>query len=250
MRLPPEELNLEITLFSGQAFTWSKVGEEVYEGFALEGQRTLWVRLERVGEEVFVRGAGEGWLRRYFNLDLPLDKIISSFPEELRGPARRLRGLRLLKLEPWEALVSFIISQNNNIKRISLIVRRMARRFGRFPLPEDLIKDLSGLGLGYREPYLRAAAEAVLSGKLNLEEIGRLPYEEAKARLLKLKGVGPKVADCVLLYGYGFQEAFPKDVWVKRYWRDLDWGPYAGWAQLYLYTAARLGLLNSAHQNP
>ena len=244
MRVPPAELDLELTLFSGQAFGWEKLGEGLYRGFTLSGAETLWIELERRGEEVFLKGADEAWARRYFNLDASLDEVVSTFPAWLREVARSLRGLRLLRLEPWEALVSFLVSQNNNIRRISLTLRRMVERFGRFPLPEDLLGDLSGLGLGYREPYLREAARAVLSGELNLGELARLDYERAKERLLALKGVGPKVADCVLLYGYGFQKAFPKDVWVRRGFREDDYGPYAGWAQLYLYTASRLGLLD------
>ncbi|MDR0903145.1 MAG: DNA-3-methyladenine glycosylase 2 family protein [Ruminococcus sp.] len=151
-------------------------------------------------------------------------------------------GIRILKQDPWETLTSFIISQNNNIPRIKLIIKRFVTYFNRFPTPEDLLTDISFAKTGFREKYLKSAAENVLSGNVNLSEIAKMPTEKARAELMKISGVGPKVAECTLLYGFHRLECFPRDVWINRalaeYYPDgfpFIENPYAGVAQQYLF---------------
>ena len=137
------------------------------------------------------------------------------------------RGIRILRQEPWEALCTFIISQNNNIKRIKGIVSRLCENFGEsigsgygFPTAAALSRlapdDLAPLRAGFRNKYIIDAAKKVAGGEVDLELCRTLPYEDARLELMKIKGVGVKVADCALLFGFYRVDAFPKDVWVKR----------------------------------
>ena len=168
-----------------------------------------------------------------------------------------------MKQDKWEALCSFIISQNNNIPRIRTIIDRLCRRYGRaitapdgseawaFPSPESIAAasadDLRTLGLGYRADYLPAAAADVLDRRFDPERLCTLPLEEARKELQAMRGVGPKVADCVLLFGLHRLDAFPRDVWIKRAlageFKDtpLQNAPYAGVAQQYIFEYIRTG---------
>ena len=154
----------------------------------------------------------------------------------LARAARAADGMRILHQEPFETLISFIISQNNNIPRIKRTIEALCRKFGRrryiptirgnfpgaewwdFPAAEALTDEraLQGLGLGYRAPYIAAAGRAVVEGRLDFRELGVMPYAEARAVLKMIPGVGDKVADCVCLYGLGHIEAFPVDVHIRR----------------------------------
>lgn len=165
------------------------------------------------------------------------------------------KGIRILRQEPWETLCSFIISQNNNIPRIKKIISSLCRAGAEisggseneFPSPETLEKmgvdGLFALKTGFRAAYLYDAATKVISGEVDLNAIFDMPYAEAEKELCKIKGVGPKVAACTLLFGFGKLDAFPIDVWVKRvlaeYYGGIasgaDFGRYAGLAQQYLF---------------
>jgi N-glycosylase/DNA lyase len=141
---------------------------------------------------------------------------------------RRTSGLALLHQDPWECLISFIVSAFNNIPKVELSLDRLAQQFGEqigertwtFPTAEPLaeagLRDLRRCALGYRAPYVRDVARLVAAGDLDLPALGRVEYLSARRMLLALPGVGEKVADCVLLFAYGKGEAFPVDVWVKR----------------------------------
>lgn len=164
-------------------------------------------------------------------------------------------GIRILRQDPWEALCSFIISQNNNIPRIKKIINTLCRRYGEpvgdgryaFPTAKALYDAgtdaLYEARMGFRAKYVYDAAEKVCSGELDLEGLRALPTPEASAALQRVKGVGEKVAACTLLFGLGKTDAFPVDVWMKRIIRDyyngdLDvgaLGDYAGIAQQYLF---------------
>lgn len=184
----------------------------------------------------------------------------------------RFPGLRLLNQEPWEVFVAYLVSQNSNIGKITRTLESLARLAGdrvdwrgrtwmRFPDPEQMarlsLEDLRSTGMGYRAPYVRDAAQLVASGRLRLDALRRLRYEKAKDRLLEIPGVGPKVADCILLYGLGHWEAFPTDVWIERAMRELyfrrpvayervgefarsHFGPHAGYAQHFLFHYRRV----------
>ncbi|MEO0140111.1 MAG: DNA glycosylase [candidate division WOR-3 bacterium] len=240
-RVPDSHLNLHYTLFSGQCFGWD-ADKDGFRGFFRWKGATRGASLRRRGEMILSEtDAPEDWFWEYFNLSININDVYASFPNDpkLNEAVKRFRGMRVLRQDPWEVTVSFVISQNNNIKRIRLILRRMIREFGRFPEPEDLASEdaLLRLGLGYRARYLVRISEKVLRGEFNPET------HQSKASLLCLPGVGEKVARCILLYGYGENSAFPIDRWIKRFGGPkIDYGPYAGWAQLYLYVMAREGV--------
>lgn len=245
-RIPGSQLNLYYSLFSGQCFGWDRESgeKEEYAGFFRWREKTCRARLKREGDRVlYETDAGDDWFGEYFNLGIDLDEVYRSFPNDtnLAEAVERFRGMRVLCQDPWETLVSFTVSQNNNIKRIKLILRRMADAFGRFPEPEDLTSEenLLSLGLGYRARYLAGIAEKVLSGEFDPNKPCGVEMEEGLSRLMCLPGVGRKVAHCTLLYGYGINSAFPVDRWIERAAGPKDYGPYAGWAQLYLYVLAR-----------
>jgi N-glycosylase/DNA lyase len=172
-------------------------------------------------------------------------------------------GIRILRQDPWEALCSFIVSQNNNIPRIKKIIAALSDAYGEkleyktpsecsvtysaFPTAEALARAgedaIYALRTGFRAKYIADAARRVAEGSTDLDAIAKLPTAEAAAELMKIKGVGIKVASCALLFGFGRTEAFPVDVWVKRvldkYYPDgIDisaLGDYAGIAQQYLF---------------
>lgn len=193
-------------------------------------------------------------------------------------PARlafaRFPGIRILRQDPWETVVSFLISANNNVGRIRGIIAKLSAAYGEryeingtevfgFPAAERLAEadaaDFRALGLGYRAPYLSKTARAVADG-FPLAELASLPYAEAHKRLTGLAGVGDKVADCIQLFGLGHTDAFPVDVWVSRFmehWFGVTgtparvsriaremFGPNCGILQQYLFHAARMGLLD------
>ena len=167
-------------------------------------------------------------------------------------------GIRLMKQDKWETLCSFIISQNNNIPRIKKIIKTLCQKFGdefifngktfySFPTPNQLylagVDEIFDCKTGFRAKYLYDAASKVVSGEINLDEIDEADTQKAMEILMKIKGVGPKVASCVLLFGYGKKDAFPVDVWVKKVlekYFDKDFshqymGKYSGIAQQYLF---------------
>ncbi len=183
------------------------------------------------------------------------------FPKDeyFHAAMRHGRGIRILRQDPWEALCSFILSQNNNIPRIRGIIETLCERYGKpiengryaFPAPPALYaagtQALYDCRMGYRAKYLSDAAEKVCTGALDLAKVARLPADKASAALQQIKGVGEKVAACTLLFGFGMICAFPMDVWMRRILHDqygdaLDpasLGPYAGIAQQYLFYYAR-----------
>lgn len=165
------------------------------------------------------------------------------------------KGIRILRQPKWETLCSFIISQNNNIPRIKKLIAALCAEGNKisgagenvFPSPETLLamgqERIFALKTGFRAAYLYDAAQKVTSGEVDLDKVASLPYSEAAAELCKIKGVGPKVAACTLLFGFGKYDAFPVDVWVKRLMEEYyggmvsgaDFGRYAGIAQQYLF---------------
>lgn len=220
--------NLALTLDCGQAFRWSQTDDGCFEGIAFG--RYLKVKQEN-SDLIFYNTTKEDfeniWFD-YFDLGRNYGEIVARSSKDARilPMLEGCSGIRILKQSPWEALCSFIISQNNNIPRIKGIITRLCESFGdkaekgyTFPSPEKLkdlnVEDLSPLRSGFRAKYILDAAKKC-SAELNLKEISKLPINEAREKLMTIKGVGPKVADCTLLFGMGFVEAFPLDVWMKR----------------------------------
>jgi N-glycosylase/DNA lyase len=213
------------------------------------------------------------WLKHFLQVEISLGEILKTFPADdecLRQAVSKCCGLRLLRQDPWECLASFILSSTKQIVQIRQIVRELRQRFGdrvatptgtpaafAFPQPEQLAvlseAELRQCKMGFRAPYLRAAAQRVAAGEIDLTAIERMELPAAREELLRFAGVGEKIADCVLLFAYGFPTAFPVDVWVHRvlmkyYFRSRKvsaerlrkfvcqhFGPHAGYAQQYLF---------------
>ena len=228
-------LDLSLTLDCGQSFRWSENpdgswhgvvrgksvdaliedGSLVISGDVNEEDRMMWYEYFDIGrdyETVCNRLKADKWL----------SEAVTAYP-----------GIRILRQEPWETLCSFIISQNNNIPRIKGIISRLCAEFGddagngdfSFPsaevIAEKTAEDLAGLRAGFRVKYILDAARRVSSGEIDLKQISSMPIEQARTQLMKINGVGPKVAECALLYGFGRVEAFPVDVWVRRIMDEL-----------------------------
>ena len=257
-----KQFALSETLDCGQAFRWRQREDGCWEGVA--GGRYLC--LESQGEDIFLQAVPEADLpfwRRYFDLERDYEELAVLFRKNpcLRRALASCPGIRVLRQEPWETLCTFILSANNNIPRIKGIVERLCQGWGEavpgtglpaFPKPEALAplgeEDLAPLRAGWRSAYLLDAARQVAGGRLDLEETASLPTREAEARLLEVKGVGKKVAQCVLLFGFGRVECIPMDVWMKRVMAELYprgfpgyLRPYGGIAQQVLFHYYRQG---------
>ncbi|MDO4882772.1 MAG: DNA-3-methyladenine glycosylase [Oscillospiraceae bacterium] len=255
------DLDLEQTLDCGQSFRWEKENDGSFSGVAFG----KYVNISLDGTDMVIKNAApedEKIWREYFDLELDYGKIrgdISKLHPVLEEAARYAPGIRILRQEPYEALCTFIISQNNNIKRIKGIVARLCESFGdeidegvyTFPTAERLAEltpdDLAPLRAGFRNRYIIDSAKKVASGEVDLELCKTADYEAARAELMKITGVGVKVADCTLLFGMHRVEAFPVDVWMKRAMEKLfpgmtanDFGEYAGIAQQYIFHYSRM----------
>ncbi len=266
--MPVSDFNLEHTLECGQAFRWEKLGD-FYAGVI--GEALVKVSLD--GHELVVETgspADKKKIADYFGLNEDLPNIYKEIgrDEYIRKAIKKYRGLRILNQDRWECLASFILSSYTNIPRIKKMIASLSRRLGKrlvlggmesysFPpagrIARADIKTLRGLGLGFRAAYIKDTAQKIASKKFDLDELEDLNYSEARERLMSLKGVGGKVADCVLLFSFKKYEAFPVDVWIKRGIEELyfdgktaapekaaefareRFGAYAGYAQEYLY---------------
>lgn len=257
-----DEFDLENTFECGQCFRWSKIDENIYQGIIYDKV----VRICHENNDYIVSGLDilefENIFINYFDLNTDYKKLkkeISLIHENLKKACKYSTGIRILNQDPWEALCSFIISQNNNIPRIKIIIERLCQKFGNkiyddfytFPSAEKLasksLDDLIDIRCGFRDKYILDAAQKIASGEINLENLKSLPINEARKELLKIKGVGTKVAECELLYGLHRLEAFPIDVWMKKALCELfygftpeDFGKYAGLAQQYIFHYSRM----------
>lgn len=272
---PVQDYDLGATLSSGQAFRWRPIGRG---WVGVIGKN--WVRLESQGPELLAQTAEVvadwEWLTDYLQLELDLPAVLQRFPDDepMRAAMGACRGLRLLRQDPWECLASFICSSTKQIVQIQQIISRLCERYGEpvkappgcapaqaFPSASALARvpepELRGCKMGFRAPYLLNAARRVAAGELDLAGLRQLPVDRAREQLMHLPGVGRKIADCVLLFAYGFQSAFPVDVWVIKALRELYFrrrrvklkrlqqfsaqyfGPHGGYAQQYLFHYVR-----------
>lgn len=257
--------NLKQTLDCGQAFRWKQVSESTWDGIA----KGRYLKIEQNENSVILYNTSkeeylEIW-EEYFDFKSDYGYIISLIKTPaLKTAAEYSSGIHILKQDPWETLCSFIISQNNNIPRIKGIINRLCENFGLktnngyvFPTAEKVaqlsLDELAVLRSGFRAKYISDAAKKVVTGEINLNKLKNTNAESARAELLKIYGVGNKVADCVLLFGLGHFEAFPKDVWIKRAIENMFNGylfeaesEYAGIYQQYIFYYAR----ETGIQNP
>ncbi len=262
---------LASTVECGQAFRWSRTAGCWFEGVV--GRRVI--RLRQHPNSVEWESSPQverKVVARYLALDVSLPEILATFPNDplLRKAVKDHHGLRVIRQEPWECLASFIASSSKQIVQIRQIVNLLARRFGEpvsdthhtFPTVAAVARashqELWDCKLGFRAKNLLAAAQMIDSGKLNLDELAAMEYGHALEELIKLPGVGEKIANCTLLFACGFNQAFPIDVWIERALRRIyfdgkervtarelrefartHFGPYAGWAQQYLFFSER-----------
>jgi N-glycosylase/DNA lyase len=274
LTLPPDQpFNLDETLACGQVFRWDRTADGWWYGVV--GNRVLKIRQD--GNRLVFAGVPAAFIRRYFSLDVDLAEILISIDTDpfIHACIRRHRGLRLVRQPPWECTVSYICSTNSNIPTIRRRIASLAERCGRpvvfegetwyaFPDPSSIScgghVGLTECRLGYRQPYVFGTSCLLTDEGAWEETIRKLPYEDARKQLMHLHGVGPKAADCILLFAFQMYDAFPVDVWIRRimqqnYLPDLSldaaltnreyhmircfarehFGKYCGWAQEYLY---------------
>jgi len=255
------DFDLEQTLDCGQCFRWNKIDDFTFEGIVEKQVQKI---SQRDGKTIFYNCTPEmfqSFWCDYFDLNRDYGKVkaILSADERLAKAAEFAPGIRILRQRPWETLCSFIISQNNNIKRIKGIVARLCEQYGErlddghyaFPSAQRLAvlapDDLAPLRCGFRARYIIDAAQKVAGGEIVLSELYSIPIDDAVKQLCKITGVGIKVAQCTLLYGFSRMECFPVDVWIRRVMEMLfpDGLPafaseYAGIAQQYLFHYARV----------
>jgi N-glycosylase/DNA lyase len=266
------DYNLPATLSSGQTFCWrSDHGRDSWQGWV--GSHHVRVRLVSRQEWEIESEAPKVEIERYFGWRHSLPEVVATFPKDpwMTKATAFCPGLRLLHQDPWETTVGFICSALKQIVQIQQINQMLRESLGdadakgnhRFPNPRVVAESgeakLRRCRLGFRARHLAVAARQIASGDVSLESIAKLPTEAARAELLKLQGVGPKIANCILLFAYGRWEAFPIDIWIARALAALYFprrhrmpdqelrafaasyfGPNAGYAQQYLFHWYRL----------
>lgn len=245
--------DLAQTLDCGQTFRWSQIEKDTWHGYALNDYLKLIQTDEGI---VFKDTTKEKFLSKwveYFDLYTDYEELKDRYSQvdaTLKKACEFAGGIRLLRQDAWECLISFIVSQNNNIPRIKLIISRLCDHYGRFPsaemLKDETVESLAYLKSGFRAKYLVDAIQKVNSGEVDLSKIPTMDIERARTELIKIKGVGAKVSECVLLFGMYRTEAFPIDVWIKRALAEYYQGgfpkeiyPTQGIAQQFLFHYVR-----------
>jgi N-glycosylase/DNA lyase len=277
--------DLDLTLCCGQTFRWDKEGEW-WHGAIGESS----VKIRQQNDSIRFYGATMDDVMTFLGLKDNLVKIYSEIDRDrhIRTAFEQFRGLRILRQTPWESLISYICATYKNIASIKRMLHNLSRQFGErirtenqdfftFPTPQKLAKasisDLRRCELGYRAEYVLQTSKQVFENNYDLDSLKKTSYDDARTFLLQFPGVGPKVADCVLLFGLGRLEAFPVDVWMRRVmlrhyashfpkkfvtriseeeslsepqYKELNrfgreyFGKYAGYAQEYLYHYERM----------
>ncbi len=253
----------------GQCFRWQKENDGSYTGVIKYGV----VNIKKDDDKVVISGSFDANDKEkicdYFDLNSDYASIkrkLELNDENMKKAIEYGYGIRILNQDSWEMLISFIISAANNIPRISKIIENISRAYGqkitwnekdyyKFPTPKELskatVEELRALNLGFRDKYVYNATKMVCAGEVNLEEIEKMNYKDAKKELMKIQGVGEKVADCILLFSMRKREAFPVDTWIKKVMSQLyneskdikkisafaesKFGEYGGIAQQYLF---------------
>ena len=224
----------------GQCFRWNLEEDSSYTGVV--GENVLNVKKEN--NNITIKGLCSGNIKticeEYFDLNTNYEDIklkLSKVDNNMNVSIEYGDGIRILKQDPWEALISFIISANNNIPRIKGIIEKISKKYGRkikwnekeyytFPTPSELsnasIKDLRELGLGFRDLRVFETTKMINNKEIELDLLEKVEdVNSLREQLLKFPGVGPKVADCIMLFSMKKYEVFPIDVWVKRVMIEL-----------------------------
>ena len=226
--------NLKYTLECGQCFRWKKIDEDYYVGVIKDRA----IKVKQVDNTLYIISNNmdnlEEIVKNYFNLDLDyssIEKRIAFVDDNIKKAVTNTTGLRFLKQDFFETLISYIISANNNIPRISKSVNEISKRYGKkieldgeeyylFPTPEELkdvsVDDYRNCGVGFRDKYIYNTVAKINNKEIDLEEMYKMDTDSLKKELLSLMGVGPKVADCILLFSCSRVEVFPIDTWVEK----------------------------------
>jgi len=236
LEIKVECFNLKYTLECGQCFRWEKIQDQKDTYVGIIRDRVLKVR--QIADTLYIKSNNnenlEDVVRKYFDLYkdyTSIEKRIITVDKNVKKAVENTSGIRHLNQDFFETLISYIISANNNIPRISKSVKEISKRYGSkvifegeeyylFPRPEQL-KDVSKdeyrrCGVGFRDNYILNTVKEILEGKIDFNKIDDMTTEDLRKLLLSFKGVGPKVADCILLFACNRQEVFPIDVWVER----------------------------------
>lgn len=255
-----QNFSLSETLDCGQAFRWTKGEDGIWSAVVMDKL----CRIKENEDSIVFFDCDENLFKNfyypYFDLERDYKQIVDTVSknEILASACAIAGGIRILRQDPWETVCSFIISQNNNIPRIKGIIERLCENFGidkggfyTFPTAEEIaslsLEDLSIIRAGFRAKYILDAAKKFASGEISADKISLLSTDEAREELMKIYGVGEKVADCVLLFSFARIDAFPKDVWIKRAMEKLFCGQlpecakgYEGIVQQYIFHYARM----------
>jgi len=264
MKVQIKDFVPEHTFDCGQCFRWERQPDGSFIGVA----NAQAVRISSEGENVIIDGITEAdyesFWKRYLDTDRDYCEIKKavSINETMEKAVSFGSGIRILRQDFFETLISFIISQRSSIPKIKSSVKKLCELYGEeilfkgktyyaFPTPEKIVslseEDVRALGVGYRAPYILKAAKAVANGEIDAKLLEKGDTESARKALLSLYGVGDKVCDCVLLFSLGKYDLFPADVWIKRVMSEefdsadaksageAQFGLYSGFAQQYLF---------------
>ena len=271
---PGIHINIRETINSGQIFLWENYGNE---WFVLDGDDIIMGKQTPFEVLTFSKR-----VKNFFRQDDNYVKILKEITKDkiVKKTARYYPGLRITRQDPFQCCISFIVSSNSNIPNIRMRLQKLCRKFGTkvrfqkrdfylFPEPKSLaratMQELNQCKLGYRSKYVLDTSRAIASGEIDLDELKKIKYEQAKESLLKLPGIGDKVADCIMLFSLEKLDAFPLDTWMlkilQKYYSDkfcIDkktiskkryddvhqnileyFGKYAGYSQQFLYKMER-----------
>ncbi|AKB85621.1 DNA-3-methyladenine glycosylase [Methanococcoides methylutens] len=269
-----EDFDLDYTLDCGQVFRWDK-DVDWWTGVVNNAVARI-SQNPKTGELLVDSSLDEDFFYQYFRLDDDLPAIFEQInkDEHMDIAINKYRGLRLIRQEPWECLISYMLATASNIPRIKKNISMLSAMFGEeledglysFPKAEDLAStccdDLCECKMGFRTARIIKAANAVVTGDIVLDELFRLDYQDAKKELMSLEGIGEKVADCIVLFAFDKMEGFPVDTHVEKIvrtyygddpffegkatktkignWGRHYFGKYCGYAQQYLFYQKRL----------
>ncbi len=268
------KISLHETINSGQIFLWENYGNE---WFVLDGNDIIMGKQTPFEVITFSKIA-----KNFFREDDNYEKILKDITKDkiVKKATNRYPGLRITRQDPFQCCISFIVSSNSNIPNIRMRLQKLCRKFGKkvrfqkrdfvlFPEPKRLaratLQELKECKLGYRSKYVLDTSQAIASGEVDLDELKKMKYEQAREVLLKLPGIGDKVADCVMLFSLEKLDSFPLDTWMlkilqkyysnsicidkksisKKRYEDIHqnvlehFGKYAGYSQQFLYKMER-----------
>ena len=222
-----DDFDIKQTLDCGQIFSYKLQDDNSYLVVSMD----KWAKITYSGKQVTIESKDIDYFKTFFDLDtdytLIRQQLVDTYPDFAKFFVGGL-GIRILKQDKCQTIISFIVSANNNIKRIKRILFAMSQKCGKrllpdiysFPTLKELspltLEDYRALGLGYRSEYMVDTVKALMSKEYDLDKLSLLPTVELKKKLLSLKGVGPKVADCILFFGFGRTDVFPVDTWIRK----------------------------------